>query len=133
MRRLVFHPRAALANAALGAAACLATAAPAWAVSADGTWLRSDGMAKVRFEPCGGDTCGTIVWLRHPEGPGKLGERVFFGMKQTAENTWTGMAHNPEDGHDYDGTMVVSGNRLTTKGCALGGAICESQSWSRVR
>ena len=108
-------------------------AGPAFANAADGTWVRSDGMAKVHFAPCGGNTCGTIVWLRHPEGPGKVGEKVFFGMAQTAADTWTGTAHNPEDGNDYDGSMTVSGNRLTTKGCALGGAICKSQFWSRTR
>ena len=120
---------------AIAAALCLAMALPAAAAtaSADGVWMRSDGMAKVRFSPCGQGTCGTVVWLKHPEGPGKVGEQVFFGMAQTATNTWTGTAHNPEDGNDYDGSMTLSGNRLTTKGCALGGAICKSQSWSRAR
>ncbi len=126
------RPASALVFAVCAAVAGLA-AGPALANAADGTWVRSDGMAKVQFAPCGGSTCGTIVWLRHPEGPGKVGERVFFGMAQTAADTWTGTAHNPEDGNDYDGSMTISGNRLTTKGCALGGAICKSQSWSRAR
>ena len=126
------RPASALVFAVCAAVGGLA-AGSALANAADGTWGRSDGMAKVQFAPCGGSTCGTIVWLRHPEGPGKVGERVFFGMAQTAADTWTGTAHNPEDGNDYDGSMTISGNRLTTKGCALGGAICKSQSWSRAR
>ncbi len=120
---------------AIAAALCLATSLPAVAATAsvDGVWMRSDGMAKVKFSPCGQGMCGSVVWLKHLEGPGKVGEQVFFGMAQTAANTWTGTAHNPEDGNDYDGSMTLSGNRLTTKGCALGGAICKSQSWSRAR
>lgn len=118
---------AATISAVAAATAMAAAPTPA------GVWMRSDGMAKVQFAPCGAGQCGTIVWLKHPEGPGRVGEQVFFGMGQTAANTWTGTAHNPEDGNDYDGSMTLSGNRLTTTGCALGGAICKTQSWSRSR
>jgi uncharacterized protein (DUF2147 family) len=116
----------------LGALAAMALAAPAMAAGAEGVWMRSDGMAKVQFAPCGGGQCGTIVWLKDPaNSQGKIGEQVFFGMGQTGPNSWSGQAHNPEDGRDYDGTMTLSGNRLTTKGCALGGMICKTVTWSR--
>ncbi len=127
--RLSVLPATFIAAAALA----LALATPAAAAGADGVWVRSDGMAKVRFSPCNDGYCGTIVWLKRPDGPGKVGEQVFFGMGQTGPNTWTGSAHNPEDGRDYDGSMTLAGNHLTTKGCALGGMICKSQSWSRSR
>ena len=54
-------------------------------------------------------------------------------MKPTAANHWSGSAHNPEDGRDYDGTMVLAGARLTTQGCALGGMICKTVYWKRAR
>ena len=122
-----------IAFAASAATVCLVAAGlPASAASADGVWMRSDGMAKVQFSPCGGGTCGTIVWLKHPDGPGRIGEQVFFGMAKMTANTWVGTAHNPEDGNDYDGSMTLSGNQLTTRGCALGGAICKTSAWSRA-
>jgi uncharacterized protein (DUF2147 family) len=126
--------RAALGLLGLaGLLGAIAFAGPAAAAGAEGVWMRSDGLAKVQFSPCGGGMCGTIVWLRRPDGPAHVGEQVFFGMRQTSPTSWEGSAHNPEDGRDYDGSMVLAGNHLTTKGCALGGMICKSQSWSRSR
>lgn len=110
-----------------------ALAAPAFAAGAQGTWVRSDGKAKVQFSDCGGALCGTLVWKRDPNGPGTIGEQVFFNMAPSGANHWAGSAHNPEDGRNYDGTMVLSGNHLTTQGCALGGAICKTVYWSRSR
>jgi uncharacterized protein (DUF2147 family) len=111
-----------------------ALATPALAGDVGGVWMRSDGAAKVRFSPCGEGYCGSIVWLRDPgKSPAHVGEQVFFGMGQSGPNTWTGSAHNPEDGRDYDGAMTLSGNRLVTKGCALGGMICKSTAWVRSK
>jgi uncharacterized protein (DUF2147 family) len=118
----------------LGAALTTSLAMPALAGGgAEGIWARTDGKAKVQFADCGGALCGTVVWLRDTNGPGQVGEQVFFNMRPTAANHWSGSAHNPEDGRDYDGTMVLSGNRLTTQGCALGGMICKTVYWSRSR
>ena len=109
-------------------------AGPALAGGADGVWVRSDGMAKVQFAPCGGGSCGTIVWLKDPANSrATIGEQVFYGMEQTSPTSWTGRAHNPEDGRNYDGTMTLAGNRLTTTGCAFGGMICKTVVWSRSR
>ena len=109
-------------------------AGPALAAGVDGVWIRSDGMAKVQFAPCGGGACGTIVWLKDPANShATIGQQVFFGMGQTSPTTWTGQAHNPEDNRDYDGTMTLAGNHLTTKGCALGGMICKTVNWTRSR
>ena len=111
-----------------------AFAAPAFAGDVGGVWMRSDGAAKVRFGPCGGGYCGSIVWLRDPgKSPAQVGQQVFFGMGQSGPNTWTGSAHNPEDGRDYDGSMTMAGNRLVTKGCALGGMICKTTNWVRSK
>lgn len=104
---------------------------PALAGDVQGVWQRSDGMARIQFSPCGGGYCGTIVWLKRPDGPGRVGQQVFFGMAQAGPNTWTGQAFNPEDGKTYDGSMTLSGHHLTTQGCALGGLICKTVSWNK--
>ena len=38
---------------------------------------------------------------------------------------------NPEDGKTYTGKMSLSGGTLTTQGCAMGGMICKSSTWTR--
>jgi len=107
----------------------------ACAADAKGEWMRDDGKAKVRFTSCGGEAiCGAISWLRDPKtDPAKVGQQVFFGMKPRGDNVWTGTAFNPEDGKAYSGKMTLSGDRLTTAGCVLGGLICKSMSWTRAR
>lgn len=98
-----------------------------------GTWQRSDGASRIRMAPCGSGICGTVTWLRDPaNSPGKVGQQVFSGMKPDGAASWSGTAFNPEDGKTYSGTGTVSGPSLTTKGCALGGLICKSVSWTRM-
>ena len=98
-----------------------------------GLWNRDDGRGGIRIVSCGGKLCGDIVWLKDPNGPGRVGQRVLFNMEQTAQNTWSGTAVNPEDGQNYAGSMTFAGTRLTTQGCALGGMVCRSVGLSRAR
>jgi uncharacterized protein (DUF2147 family) len=98
-----------------------------------GEWARVDGKANVRFAPCGAAVCGAITWLKDPAGPAKVGQKVFFDMKPAGDDKWTGSAFNPEDGGTYTGKMTLSGNSLNTAGCVLGGLICKSVDWKRVR
>ncbi len=115
------------------AALSLAAATPA-AADIAGTWLRDNGESRVRFAPCGDAVCGTVAWLKDPAtAKSKVGQRVFFDMKPNGANRWSGSAFNPEDGRTYSGHMSLSGNTLTTQGCVLGGMICRSVTWSRVR
>ncbi|WBU29007.1 DUF2147 domain-containing protein [Rhodopseudomonas palustris] len=132
MRQLLIGRRA------FGAAvlAVLGAAMSGTAVRADdvsGTWLRETGASKVKFAPCGGAVCGTLVWLKPGvETPAKLGQKIFFDMKPTGPDAWAGSAFNPEDGKTYTGKMNLSGGTLTTQGCAMGGLICKSATWTRA-
>ena len=100
---------------------------------ATGVWNRDDGLGGVRIARCGAALCGHVVWLKNDAGPAYIGQRVLYGMRPTAANTWAGSAVNPADGQTYAGTMTVSGSRLLTRGCALGGMVCQSVSLSRAR
>ncbi len=122
-------PRVLIASAAVLAASVVA----AWAGDATGVWLRDTGASKVRIAPCGGEAlCGAIIWLKDASGAAKIGQQVFFDMKPHGDNIWTGSAFNPDDGKTYSGRMTLSGDRLTTAGCVLGGLICKSASWTRT-
>ncbi len=98
-----------------------------------GIWNRDDGRGGIRIGACGDALCGDIAWLRDPNGPGHVGERVLFDMRRTTQNAWSGTARNPEDGRDYAGTMTLDGVRLITQGCAFGGLICKSVVLERAR
>ena len=117
---------------ALASGALAAT--PARADDIMGTWLRDSGASRVKFERCGDSVCGSLVWLKPGvETPAKIGQKIFYDMKPTAANAWSGNAFNPEDGKTYSGKMTLSGPLLTTEGCILGGLMCKSAVWSRVQ
>ena len=107
-------------------------AATAQAADPSGTYLRDTGASKVRISKCGEAYCGSLVWLKDPNGPAKVGQRIFYEMKPAGESKWEGKAFNPEDGKTYSGKMTLSGGTLTTAGCALGGLICKSVSWAKA-
>ena len=106
---------------------------PTFAADVSGTWLRDTGASKVKFAPCGGGAlCGTIAWINPTaDTKGKVGQRVFYDMKPDGDG-WKGSAFNPEDGQTYTGKMSLSGATLTTQGCAMGGMICKSTTWTRA-
>ncbi len=122
--------RLSVLSLAIGAATML-PAGVAWA-DPTGTWLRDNGNSRVRISKCGDAYCGTIVWVKDADGPAKVGQRVFFDMKESGANSYTGKAFNPEDGKTYSGKMSISGATMTTSGCVLGGMICRSVSWRKV-
>jgi uncharacterized protein (DUF2147 family) len=108
------------------------SAPPATAGDVTGLWTRDDGSAKLRFSACGGDAvCGFLAWKKEPDGPAKIGQKLFFDMKPNGENAWAGSAFNPNDGQRYTAKLTLSGNHLITAGCVLGGFICKSFDWTR--
>lgn len=119
-------PRLSILAWLLWSGTCAATTA-----GPEGVWTRQDGAGRVRIARCGDALCGHIVWLRDAAGPGRVGDRVFYDMRSSAADRWSGSAHNPEDGRDYAGTMILSGDRLVTEGCALGGLVCKTVQFLR--
>ncbi len=105
----------------LACAALIACANVALAGDVVGVWLHEDGGSKVRFAPCGAALCGFISWLKKPD-----------EMVPSGDNAWVGKAFEPSSGKEYSGKMSLSGDRLTTAGCVLGGLICKSISWTRA-
>jgi uncharacterized protein (DUF2147 family) len=113
--------------------AFLLTTGPSVADGVLGTWLRDNGALQVKFEPCGDAICGNIVWLRPgSDSKAKVGQRLFFDMRPTGANAWTGKAASPDNGSVYAGKMSIEGSTLATSGCIAGGLICKSANWRRV-
>jgi uncharacterized protein (DUF2147 family) len=138
----------------LAAAALLALAGSTGALAAEptGTWLTQTGTSRIRVADCGGALCGTIIWLKEPNDPdtgkpktdknnsdaGKrsrplLGVQIVLGMKPSGAGKWAGQVYNAEDGKTYSGNLTWSGgDSLQLQGCALGGLVCKSQTWTKV-
>ena len=132
----------------------LVTVAASFAQSSpalEGIWLTADTTAKIRFEPCAGELCGRLVWLRDPNDPktGKpildkhnpdpaqrsrqlLGIAVFTDIKAIERGQWRARAYNAEDSKTYEVTLqVTSPTQLAVKGCGLVGLICKTELWTR--
>jgi uncharacterized protein (DUF2147 family) len=122
-------------RASLVALALTAVVSGANASDAAGLWIRDDGSAKLRFVPCGGGgtLCGFLAWKKESGGAAKIGQKLFSDMKPNGKDSWEGSAFNPEDGKRYAAKLTLSGDRLVTAGCVLGGLICQSFDWTRIR
>jgi uncharacterized protein (DUF2147 family) len=122
-------------RASLVALALTAVVSGANASDAAGLWIRDDGSAKLRFMPCGGGgtLCGFLAWKKESGGAAKIGQKLFSDMKANGKDSWEGSAFNPEDGKRYTAKLTLSGDRLVTAGCVLGGLICQSFDWTRIR
>jgi uncharacterized protein (DUF2147 family) len=128
---------------------CLSSAAAAG--TPEGTWLSEDGDTKVQLSNCGGKLCGTLVWLEEPidamtgkpktdkrnPDPAKrnrplIGLQVVRGLAPNGPNSWSGLIYNADDGHTYQASMQVQGDRtVKVKGCVLG-ILCKGHTWTRT-
>jgi uncharacterized protein (DUF2147 family) len=129
----------------------LAAATPASAGDPRGTWMTESGKAKINIANCGAALCGNIVAMAEPTDPatGKpktdsnnpdaakrvrpmIGVQIVIDMKLDSADKWKGQVYNAEDGKTYSGSItLVDAKTLTLQGCALGGLICKSQTWTR--
>jgi len=96
-----------------------------------GAWDSDNGAMRVKFEPCGEATCGSIVWVK----PGantraKLGQHLFFDMRPDGKKSWTGKA--AYDGSVYFSRISIAETDLRTSGCVMTGLLCKSEIWRRV-
>lgn len=128
----------------------LLTSTAAQAGSIDGDWLTPNGGAKVHLAPCGPKFCGTITWLKRPNGkdgqPQKdaynpdptlktrpvIGVKIITGMAPAGEGRWAGGSiYNPGDGKTYSSKMNLDPSGiLKVQGCFA--VICITQTWTRA-
>ena len=119
-------------------AIAMAIAAPLCAADPEGVWLtppdKKGQTAHITTTRCGNAYCGTITKIFDRSGQpidGKnLGVRVFWNMRPSGDKL-KGRAYVPAYGKEYPGRIVVKGDRMKVSGCL--GAICQAQTWTRVR
>jgi uncharacterized protein (DUF2147 family) len=110
----------------------LALGAGAQAAELGGVWARSDGKAKVRIAPCGGDICAINTWIKPGTPNEKAGDRLVMKVEKVAANKYSGSAFDPQRDMTYRITLDVGSDRMTTTGCVLGGLLCKGVGWTRI-
>lgn len=141
--------KTALVALAFAAAATAAHAAD----PVEGQWLVEGGSAKVRIAPCAGDKgrmCGTIVWLKAPNGPdGRplrdannpdaaqrakplVGLAMIRDFKPAGPGKWAGgRIYDPGAGKTYASKMAINRDgTLKVEGCVA--VVCRAQTWRRA-
>ena len=116
----------------------LSVAAPQPDVS---VWRNPHDSVHIRFEPCGDQMCGTVVWASDKaQADAKkgstaplIGTRIFRDFHAVKPNVWRGKVYVPDIAKTFGGTVTIDGDRMIGKGCLIAGRIgCKSQTWSRV-
>ncbi len=109
----------------------LVTGKQAFAGSANGTWLRPSTGGHIKVFNCGGGLGMKVVKSKTKK---KVGKVIMCGAKKTAKNKWKGSLLNLDDGKRYSGFLTLTGPRsLKLQGCVLGGLVCKSDTWRRIR
>jgi uncharacterized protein (DUF2147 family) len=111
-----------------------------------GEWRVQDGTATIRIRKCGAAYCGFVASTATPAGkdeknpdPSKRGRSVIgietlINMKAAGQNSWAGTTYNAEDGQMYSAKISLESEQaLKIEGCAPGGGLCGSETWTRVR
>ena len=96
----------------------------------DGAW------AEVQIAPCGAALCGTIRKTHNAQGEyasPNLGRQLVRSMVPKGGGRYEGEVWRPSNNKIYFGKIQLNGNELTLSGCIVGGLICSSQSWTRIR
>lgn len=99
--------------------------------SDDGRYLQ------IEVHPCADDAakvCGTIVGAFGGARQDSVGKPIIWDMLPDGANAWDdGRIWKADEDKVYDSEMELEGDTLIVSGCVLGGLICKSQSWPRVR
>jgi uncharacterized protein (DUF2147 family) len=115
-------------------AVLLASTAPGLAAAESsiyGAWARGDGVARVRIAPCGGAICAVNTWIKPGVTDEKVGDKLVMEVAPLSAAAMSGTAFDPQRHLRYRMKVTLSGQRMTTSGCVLGGLFCKNMGWTR--
>jgi uncharacterized protein (DUF2147 family) len=107
--------------------------AAAQAADINGNWARSDGKARVKIAKCGADICATNTWIKPGTPSEKAGDVLVMKIEKVSDNRYSGQAFDPQRDMSYKITLDVGDNKMTSKGCVLGGLLCKGVGWTRIK
>ena len=97
-----------------------------------GDWARADGKTKIRVASCGAAICARNTWVRRGVSGEKVGDRLILKVKPAGAGKWSGNAFDPQRKQNYAINVHVTAKHMTTRGCAMGGLMCQSMNWTRT-
>ena len=108
----------------------LSLIASAAVASPVGEWLVADRSARVAIRQCGPNLCGNISWSSDGQ---DVGRPILINLRPDGPQ-WTGTVVDIRDGQRYLAHLYLqSEQQLHLDGCALGGAICDGEVWTRYK
>jgi uncharacterized protein (DUF2147 family) len=96
-----------------------------------GNWARGDGKTRIHVEDCGAKVCARNTWVRHGVSGEKVGDRLVLSVKPAGAGHWSGHAFDPQRDRTYTIGIHATQKHMTTRGCMMGGLVCQSMNWSR--
>ena len=60
-----------------------------------------------------------------------MGDRLILKVKPAGAGHWSGNAFDPQRKQNYAINVRVADRHMTTRGCVMGGFVCESMGWNR--
>jgi uncharacterized protein (DUF2147 family) len=97
-----------------------------------GDWARSDGKTRIHVASCGAEICARNTWVRHGVSGEKVGDRLILKVKPAGAGHWSGSAFDPQRHQNYAINVGVADKHMTTRGCVMGGLVCQSMGWKRT-
>lgn len=106
----------------------------------EGKWTNPTGSVTIEIAACGAAWCGTVIAASDKAkadaargGTQQLvGAHLLSGFAMRGKG-WRGKLFVPDMNKRFSAQLqMVGANGLKVRGCAVGGAICKSQLWSRV-
>ena len=98
-----------------------------------GDWARTDGKTRIHVASCGAAVCARNTWVRRGVSGEKVGDRLILKVKPTGAGRWSGSAFDPQRHQTFAIAVHAADTHMTTRGCVMGGFMCESMNWSRHR
>lgn len=114
------------------AAAVLAPGLATAGVDPIGNWLRDNGTVRMAVTQCGANYCAVNTWVKRPDGPEKIGDKLILTVKPGSGNVYQGTAYDVRRQRTYRMTITLQGDSMETTGCVLFGILCKSTGWKRI-
>ena len=97
-----------------------------------GDWARADGKTRIHVASCGAAVCARNTWVGHGASGERVGDRLILKVKPAGAGHWSGNAFDPQRKQNYAINVHVTDKHMTTRGCVMGGFVCQSMGWTRT-
>jgi uncharacterized protein (DUF2147 family) len=86
----------------------------------------------VKIAKCGADICATNTWIKPGTASEKTGDVLVMTVKADKDGNYSGSAFDRQRDMSYKITLTVDEDKMTSKGCVLGGLLCKGVHWTRI-